>query len=266
MAAKPQLVVTDMSGHHATNMPETISRLQRGGSWKKQRIVVVLPAADLVPAKCVLSWWNLAFPPNNGVVKIVALGQEVGDAYSTVIEQILAHPDLSQWEYLLTLEHDNSVPSDGVIRLLDSMESHPEFSAISALYFTKGFAVPKTDRRDDGGTDLIGGGCAQIWGSVGDSTDPNFRPQVPRADGGLQECAGIGMGMGLWRISMFKDERIPRPWFRTKRGLNGEGIGTQDLVFCGEARKLGYRFAVDTSVKSGHYDLAGNFGPPDTMY
>src|SRR6202453_2639949 len=85
MAAKPQLIVSDMSGYHAQNMPETISRLQRGGSWKKQRIVVVLPAADLVPAKCVLSWWNLAFPPNNGVVKILAQGMEVGDAYSTAI-------------------------------------------------------------------------------------------------------------------------------------------------------------------------------------
>jgi hypothetical protein len=260
MATKPQLVVTDMSGHHAANMPETISRLQRGGSWKKQRIIVVLPAADLVPAKCVLSWWNLAFPPNNGVVKIMALGDEVGEAYSRAIESILAHPDLSTWEYLLTIEHDNWIPQDGVIRLVERMEEHPEFAWISGLYFTKGFAMQRTD-----GTGSVGGGVAQIWGDIKDPL-PNYRPMPPRVDGGLTECYGTGMGFALFRLAMFKDERLSRPWFKTKRGLNGEGIGTQDLVFAGDARKYGYRCAVDNSVKCGHYDLKGEYGPPDTMY
>jgi hypothetical protein len=261
MAAKPELVITDMSGYHNTNMPETISRLQRGGSWKKQRIVVIIPAADLVPAKCVLSWWNLAFPPNNGVVKIMALGDEVGEAYSRAIEGILAHPDLSQWEYILTIEHDNSPPADGVIKLIERMQDHPEFAWISGLYFTKGFAMA----RSDGSGGMSGGGVAQIWGDINDKT-PNYRPMPPRADGGLIECYGTGQGFALYRLDMFKDPRLERPWFRTKRGLNGEGIGTQDLVFAGNARQHGYRCAVDCSVKVGHYDLKGDFGPPDTMY
>lgn len=245
---KPQLVVTDMSGYHATNLPETAARLHRGRSWAKQRIIVILPAADLVPAKCVLSWWNLAFPPNNGCVKILALGQEVGDAYSTAIEQVLADSNLKDWEYICTVEHDNWVPSDGIIRLVDRLEEHPEFAWISGLYFTKGVS-----------------GVSQIWGDINDP-QPNYRPQVPRTDGGLQECYGTGMGFALWRLSMFKDSRLEKPWFRTKRGVGGEGVGTQDLVFAADAHKYGYRCAVDTSVKIGHYDLAGNFGPPDTMW
>lgn len=260
MGAKPQLVVTDMSGHHAQNLPETISRLTRGGSWLPQRIVVILPAADMVPVKCALSWWNLAFPPNNGVIKMVAMGQEVGEAYSNTIEQILAHPDLSTWEYILTIEQDNAPPVDGVIRLVERMVEHPEFAWISGLYFTKGMEIPRAD-----GTGSIGGGCAQIWGDINDPI-PNSRPQVPRADGGLQECWGTGQGFALYRLSMFKDTRLARPWFRTKRGLNGEGIGTQDLVFAADARKWGYRCAVDTSVHVGHLDYNGSFGPIDTMY
>ena len=248
MGTKPQLVITDMSGHHNTNMPETIARLQRGGSWKKQRIVVVLPAADLVPAKCVLSWWNLAFPPNNGVVKIMALGDEVGEAYSRAIEGILAHPDLSQWEYVLTVEHDNSPPADGVIKLVDCMEQHPEFAWISGGYFTKG-----------------AGGVFQAWGDISDSLI-NYRPMPPRPDGSLMEVYGTGMGFAIFRLQMFKDERLSRPWFKTKRGINGEGMGTQDLVFAGDAHKHGYRCAVLGDVKVGHYDLKGEFGPPDTMW
>src|ERR1022692_3317682 len=99
---KPQLLMQDFGGSHNQSLEKTQARLLKGGSWKKQRIVVVLPAADLIPAKVALSHWNLAFPPNNGVVRILAQGMEVGDAYSTAIENILAHPDLSTWEYVLT--------------------------------------------------------------------------------------------------------------------------------------------------------------------
>lgn len=262
MSAKPQLIVQDMVGHHNANLPDTISRLQRGGSWKKQRCIVILPAADLVPAKCVLSWWNLAFPPNNGVVKIIALGDEVGEAYSRAIEGILAHPELSQWEYIISIEHDNWIPADGVIKLIERMEAHPEFGWISGLYFTKGFGVARTD----GSGMISGGGVAQIWGSPQQDPLENYRPQPPDPNGGLIEAYGTGQGFCIYRLAMFKDERIKRPWFRTKRGMNGEGIGTQDLVFAAEARKAGYRCAVDCSVKCGHYDLKGDFGPPDTMY
>jgi len=232
---RPQLVAQDFAGAHHADLAQTSARLLQGGSWKRQRIVVVLPADTLMPAKAALAHWNLIFPPNNGVARILAQGMEVGDAYSTAIDQVLAHPDLSTWEYLLTIEHDNLPPQDGVIALLEQMERHPELACIGGLYFTKGEA-----------------GVAQIWG---DPTDPvvNFRPQVPRV-GELVECCGTGMGFNLWRLSMFKDARLPRPLFRTIAGT--DGCGTQDLAFWGEARKHGYRCAVDCAVRVGHLDAA----------
>jgi hypothetical protein len=230
---KPQLIVQDFGGAHNANPDATRARLIKGASWKKQRIVVIIPAGESIPAKVALSHWNLAFPPNNGVVRILAQGMEVGDAYSTAIEQILAHPELSQWEYILTLEHDNAPPCDGVIKLIERMEAHPELSCIGGLYYTK-----------------FEGGVPQIWG---DPSDPvlNFRPQLPRP-GELVECCGTGMGFNLWRLKMFRDERLRRPWFKTVAGK--EGVGTQDLYFAADARKYGYRFAVDCSVLVGHYD------------
>lgn len=230
---KPQLVMQDFAGAHNRN-PGTTARLIKGASWKKQRIVVVIPAGQNIPAKAALSHWNLAFAPNNGVVRILAQGMEVGDAYSTAIEQIIQHPELSQWEFLLTVESDNLPPSDGVLQLLVRMDAHPEFACIGGLYFTKG-----------------AGGVAQIWG---DPRDPvmNFRPQVP-VPGQLVECCGTGMGFNLWRMSMFRDERIKKPWFRTIAGK--EGVGTQDLSFWTEARKYGYRCAIDCACLVGHYDV-----------
>lgn len=243
-----QLVVTDLSGHHNANLPQTAARLHKGGSWKKQRTIVIVPSADMISAKVMMTFWNLAFPPNNGVVKILALGDEVGVAYSTAIEQVLSNEQLKEWEFILTLEHDNMPPADGVIKLIERMEANPEFACIGGLYFTKGE-----------------GGCAQIWGDV---KDPilNFRPQPPDVNGGLVECVGTGMGFNLWKLSMFRDERIERPWFKTLNGKDGQGIGTQDLVFWGKARKFGYRCAIDCSVKVGHYDLKGDFGPADHVW
>lgn len=238
---KPQITVMDFAGHHNADLQKTSARLLKGATWKKQRIIVVLPAGDSIPAKVALSHWNLAFPPNNGVVRLLAQGMEVGDAYSTAIEGILAHPELSQWEYMLTIEHDNCPPSDGVLKLLARMEAHPEFACIGGLYFTKG-----------------DGGCAQIWGDV---RDPilNFRPQVPDPHGGLVECYGTGMGFNLWRLAMFKDERLRKPWFETVKGANG--CATQDLYAWGDFRKYGYRGAIDCSVKVGHYEVS-----TDTMW
>src|SRR5687767_9177065 len=135
---KPTLTVQDFGGKLSEDMEATRLRLLRGGSWKKQRVVVVIPAAENIPAQVALTWWNMIFPPNNAVVRILAQGMEVGDAYSTAIDQIIQHPDLSQFEYVLTLEHDNTPPADGLLKLLQDMEEHPEFDCIGGLYFTKG--------------------------------------------------------------------------------------------------------------------------------
>lgn len=244
----PQIVVQDLAGVHNADLNKTSARLMKGGSWKKQRIVVILPASDTIPSKICLSVWNLAFPPNNGIIRVLAQGMEVGDAYSNAIESVLAHSELSQWEYILTVEHDNAPPADGVIKLVERMEQHPELDCISGLYFTKGE-----------------GGVAQIWGDTSDLL-LNFRPQLPDTNGGLKTCYGTGMGFALWRLKMFKDQKIERPLFRTKKNINGEGLASQDLAFWAKAFKHGYKCAVDCAVKVGHYDLEGKFGPPDTMW
>ena len=166
-----ELIIQDFGGKHSIDLKKTNERLTKDGSWKKQRIIVILPTANMMSAKVALSHWNLIFPPNNGVVRILAIGAEVGAAYSEAIESVLAHPELSQWEYILTIESDNMPPADGVLKLLKDMDEYPQYDCIGGLYFCKG-----------------DGGCAHIWG---DPKDPvlNFRPQVPVPDT-VMECNG----------------------------------------------------------------------------
>lgn len=220
-------------GRHNADLAKSSRRIEQGGSWKKQRIITVIPAGNSIPTKVYLSHLSLIYPPNQAVHRVAAIGKEVGEAFSDAIAGIIAQPELSTWEYILTIEHDNIPPPDGIIKLIARMEQHPEFACIGGLYWTKGE-----------------GGVPQIWG---DPKDPilNFRPQVP-VPGQLVECCGTGMGFNLWRMSMFKDERIERPWFQTQCSRNG--VGTQDLAFWSKARKHGYRCAIDCDVLVGHYE------------
>ena len=157
---------------------------------------------------------------------------EVGEAYTQTIQNILAHPDLSKWKYILTLEHDNAPPADGVLKLYETMEAHPEYSCVGGLYFTKGEA-----------------GVPQIWGDPNGMT--NFRPQLPKL-GEVVECCGTGMGFNLFRLDMFKDEKLRKPWFKSL--ASDRGCATQDLYFWEDARKNGHRCAIDCRVLVGHYD------------
>lgn len=233
-----ELVLQNYQGLHNENIEQTQQRLYQQGSWKKQRVVTIIPAGATIPSKVALSHRSLVFPPNQANTWILAEGMEVGHAFTTAIEQVLAHPELSQWEYILTIEHDNMPPFDGVVKLIERMENNPKYACIGGLYYTKG-----------------PGGVAQIWG---DPNDPvlNFRPQVPDVNGGLVECCGTGMGFNLWRMSMFKDPKLRKPWFKTLNGSEGQGVGTQDLYFWNDARSHGYKCAIDCGVKVGHYDLS----------
>ena len=220
--------------------PQATNRIIQGGTWKKQRTVMLLPSAPMVPMKCALTWMSMITPPNQPFVRWALLGDEVGVAYSNAIDAILANPDLSQWEYVLTVEHDNTVPPDGFLKLIKRMEEHLEFACIGGLYWLKG-----------------PGGQPQIWGDIKDPV-VNYRPQPP-VPGQLIECYGTGMGFNLWRMSMFRDLKkkgVKGPWFKT-RASSTEGVGTQDLYFWGDiARPNGFRCAIDCDVLVGHMDPA----------
>jgi hypothetical protein len=155
---------------------------------------------------------------------------EVGDAYNKAVEMILDNPQLAKFKYLLTVEHDNIPPSDGLLRLYEGME---KYDGVGGLYWTKGET-----------------GQPMIYGDP-NVMPRNFIPQVPRPET-LQHCNGTGMGFNLFKIAMFK--KMPRPWFRTVQ--EKDKAFSQDLWFFNNAAGYGYKFACDTRVKVGHLDFS----------
>ncbi len=232
---RSQIIIEDPSGFHNSNLQAARDRLLKGNTYKDISTVCVVPTRGMIPAKVVQSWWSLMPPMNQKFIRFFVVGMEVGEAYSTAVEQILANPELSKWKYILTLEEDNLPPPDGLLKLYESAE---QYDVVGGLYWTKG----------EGGQPMIYG-------------DPkmeqlNFIPQVPRPDT-VQETNGLGMGFTLFKLDIFKNPALERPFFKTEQSVvPGGGVRsyTQDLYFFEKIKKLGYKIACDTRVKVGHYD------------
>ena len=173
-------------------------------------------------------------PMNQAFIRLFVQGMEVGDAYNAAVETILAHEQLRNFKYMLTLEEDNAMPPDGLLKLYESID---EYAVVGGLYWTKG----------EGAAPMIYGDPKGVL---------SFQPQIP-IPGVVQETNGVGMGFTLWRMELFKDEKIPKPWFKTVNEWSSETgaqVGTQDLHFCSAVRKAGYRIASDNRVLVGHFD------------
>lgn len=193
------------------------------------------------------SWKRLIKPMNAPIVDMMVVGHEVGIAYNNAVDAILNNPGLKNFKYMLTIEHDNLVPyipnTQGPLMMLyEDIEAG--FDVVGGLYWTKGtpsmplvYGEPK-----DFGKKKGGGSFKVIH---------NFK------DGEVIECNGLGMGFTLFKLDIFRDKRLKKPYFKTcnEHGKYGPKMYTQDLYFFEQIRKLGYKVGVDTRVKVGHLDF-----------
>lgn len=224
-----KVFIENYEGKH--NSPDRYQEWSKLGLYKSLSTVLVCPTRGTCSTRVAFSWMNLMGGFNAPLAKMCVEGFEVGEAYNQALIQILTNDVLKNFTYLLTLEEDNTVSPDSLIKLYQSIE---KYDVVSGLYWLKG---PD--------------GCPQIWG------DPNkpgdYAPQ-PIGPERVQECNGTGMGFVLWRMDMFKNPGFEfGKWFRTVSKDNT--MMTQDLYFARKAKELGYRFAVDTHCKIGHLDI-----------
>lgn len=206
----------------------------RGQTYRDLSTVIIIPTRGLIHCMVVSSWWSLIMPMNQKSTRVFAGGMEVADAYNNMVEQVLANPELSKWKYILTMEEDNLPPPDGLLKLYENID---KYDVVGGLYWTKGEQ-----------------GQPMIYGE-GKDGDLHFRPQPPREE--IQPCDGLGMGFTLFKMDIFKDPKVSKPWFKTLNEWSpqaGTKLYTQDLYFFENIRKLGYKVACDTRVRVGHLD------------
>lgn len=237
MSDEPTIIIGgDIQPHHHKKPANTRKRIKDGAGYRDLSTVMVVPTRGVIPAYVVQSWFNMVPMMNQAMVRMFIERMEVAAAYNKAVELILTHPVLQNFKYMLTVEEDNVPPPNGLQLLYENID---KYAIVAGLYFTKG----------DGGQPMIYGDPKGMM---------TFQPQVPRVNQ-VQECNGTGMGFTLFDMELFKDEKIPRPWFRTLNEWTPEGgarVGTQDLYLMANARKAGYRIASDNRCRVGHWDNA----------
>jgi hypothetical protein len=234
---KPQIIMDDYTGgYHNRDLEKSRERLLQAKTYKDLSTICVIPTRGVIHYKVVQSWMNLMPPMNQKFIRIFVAGLEVGDAYNSAIEMILANPELSKWKYILTLEEDNIPAPDGLLKLYEDMD---KVDVVGGLYWTKG----------ESGQPMIYGNPSSI--------PLSFAPQIPLVDQ-LQICNGLGMGFNLFKLDIFKDPKVPKPYFKTcQEHIPNQGtkVMTQDLYYFENIHRLGYKVACDTRVKVGHFDV-----------
>jgi hypothetical protein len=230
----------DGEGYNNANLIEASERIRKMGTYKNQAIIMVCPTLDWVTVRAMSSWFGLLRPMNQKVAGPFFMnGFEVAKAYNLAVEFALKNDSLKDFPYLLTFEHDNILPRDGLLKLLESIDGGVNgnvYDAVSGLYWTK--KQPE--------------GYPLILGNPKEDRE-NIYIQVPQIDT-VQPCNAMGMGFTLFRMSLFK--RIEPPWFEETSAADGSVYTrqSQDVSFFLKAGGLGYKFAVDTRVKVGHLD------------
>lgn len=231
---KAQIVIPEYGKHNA-DLQKTGERISKSQTYRDLSTIIICPTRGQIHARVVQSWMGLIRPMNQRVIgPLFAIGLEVGDAYNQMILSIINNVELAKYKYILTIEEDNIPPPDGLIKLYENID---KYDVVGGLYFTKGEE-----------------GMAMIYGSP-NVIPKNFIPQIP-IQNTIQECNGMGMGFHLFKMDIFR--KMPAPWFRTLQEYNpstGARVYTQDLFFFENAARFGYRFACDTRVTVGHYDI-----------
>lgn len=186
--------------------------------WKI-RLLIAIPSKDkLTPLQQtqLLDWIEL---PTNAEIKEVNYSQmPVADNYNRAIDQAI-----QEWcTHLLTLEDDQVLEKDSIIRLLNFSFANPD-CCVWAWY-------PKRQKTRE-------------WVHI--VIEWNHRHFL-NDDGWVHEVYTLAMGLSVYPVHILK--QLEAPYCLTTNAL------TQDSYLSQKIRDLWYKLLVDTSIKIWHKD------------
>jgi hypothetical protein len=207
--------------------------------FNNAKVLFGIPAIENPPWWFVLAMQSIAYPVNFQKATSILWGKEVGVARNELVDAALKE----DCEYLFFLDDDVIVPPN----VFTQLYSHKK-DIVSALYTTKGKpSYPLIFKKRCGGVH-------NTW-KMGD----------------LVKVWGCGMGATLINMRVFREGKITKPYFKTRK-LEAEqdpetkrwsiGGGTEDLYFLEKAGGAGYETYVDTSIQCMHFDRKSNLMYP----
>lgn len=227
-------VSQDYVGKHNSDLDKSRDRLSKLSSYQNLSTICIIPTDGLIPAKVAESWLNQTSQMNQKFMRLMMIGMEKYYGFNSCIENILNNPVLNKFKYILTLEEDTVIPFDGLHKLYESIQN---YDVVGGLAFTKGV----------NGNPLVYG-------------DPSFFPHTMSRSNvypeSVQTCFGLGTNYTLFKLDIFKDERLKKPWFNNDpRRTPNKPLSEIDFAFFDNLHKIGYKVGCDTRVRLGRYDM-----------
>lgn len=193
---------------------------------KKKNVLVVVPGTRPVPrgpfaAFYLMAQYNKRLEDRYSFTHQLSTPCFIDWGRESVIEDAITQ----EMDYILMIDDDIEAPPDTFERLV-----YHNKDAVAALCFMKGQ------------------GCAPaMFKAPADSNGDRKWQPVHEYPEGLIEVDGVGFGCVLLKVAMFK--RIIQPWFC----IGPPDTWGEDLYFCQKAKGAGFKFHVDTTVKTAHW-------------
>jgi len=171
---------------------------------------------------------NLFFVDNTAVAK----------ARNELVKHFLPANEMKEYDIVLWIDSDHTFGIGDFMRLLQDFDTHDEIEILSGRYITRDNNAPR------------------VCGFNYHTDKEKFEALAPN-DYGVVECDGFGFGFCIMKPSVLQNmwnEYGGHQFAFSCVGPKEEGdqIG-EDLTWCQNAQKLGYKLYFDHDVKIGHY-------------
>jgi hypothetical protein len=230
------LTTTEVSaGRHNLNLEEARKRLELSRSSENLSTVCIIPHSGTIPAKAAQNWLTLTAGMNQRFLPMMVNGTDKIVIYNNIIAQVLTSPVATSCKYILTMEENIIPPFDGLLKLYENID---KYDVVGGLIWQTG----------------IENVHPMVYGHP-DAIPASFLP-FPIENDSIQPCRGLSTGFTLFKIDIFRDPRVPSPWFRTKilPETGSKKSLIPDMFFFENIGKFGYKVACDTRVRLGNID------------
>ena len=191
----------------------------------KGKILIAVPTFENIKPECFKSIFGLTNPENYNLFFDYVKGYDCARARNEIAKLAFKH----DFDYVLMIDSDVSVPKDTVVKLLDC-----ETDISLGWYYKK---RTKTDQ-------------TVIYDFGKDYTDKNMiygetllKANIPF------DIKGGGLGIALVNVNVFK--KMTYPYFKYII-YDNDTVLSEDLYFCTEARKYGMNIKCNPNVKGNH--------------
>lgn len=232
------------AGEHNANLHAEVVRLKNLGVHKDCSTFFMMTTRGHLPIPVVAGLLGLHRPRVDRFEWHFTVAPSTSAGYNELVFDMLRSPH--RFQYVFSVEDDVIIPGNALLRLIRAMEQG--YDMVGALCW---------ERKEDGVPMVLGNP---------DAPESTFHPQLPQ-ENALMPVNGLHLGCSLIKADIFRDKRwgqptTPLPWFEEGKRLGHPEDEpetariTPDIWFCDLIGKMGYRMAVDTSIKVGHFDRA----------